>query len=73
MLCVKLLSLESKHTVILLKIEKTFLNHPHLHTDLVLISPQWLELPIFRTNFLDPKDIRAIEVRLYMTPLYDFK
>ena len=32
-------------------------------------NPQWLELPMFRTNFHGPKDVRAIEVRLYF---YDF-
>ena len=31
-----------------------------------MIKPQWLELPIPRTNFHGPKDVRAIEVRLYM-------
>ena len=30
-----------------------------------MINPQWLELPISRTNFHGPKDIRAIKVRLY--------
>ena len=29
--------------------------------------PQWLELPMPRTNFHGPKDVRAIEVRLYMS------
>ena len=28
-------------------------------------NPQWLELPMSRTNFHGPKDVRAIEVRLY--------
>ena len=36
------------------KIKNTFLNRL-----------QWLELPISRTNFNGPKDVRAIEVRLY--------
>ena len=31
-----------------------------------LINPQWLELPMSRTNFHGPKDVRAIEVRLYI-------
>ena len=31
-----------------------------------MINPQWLELPMSRTNFHGPKDVRAIEVRLYM-------
>ena len=30
-----------------------------------MINPQRLELPMSRTNFHGPKDIRAIEVRLY--------
>ena len=31
-----------------------------------MINPQWLELPMSRTNFHGPKDVRATEVRLYM-------
>ena len=30
-----------------------------------MINPQWLELPISRTNFHGPKAVRAIKVRLY--------
>ena len=30
-----------------------------------MINPQWLELHMSRTNFHGPKDVRAIEVRLY--------
>ena len=30
-----------------------------------MINPQWLELPISITNSHGPKDVRAIEVRLY--------
>ena len=30
-----------------------------------MINPQWLELPMSRTNFHGPKDVQAIEVRLY--------
>ena len=30
-----------------------------------MISPQWLGLLMSRTNFHGPKDVRAIEVRLY--------
>ena len=30
-----------------------------------MINLQWLELPISRTNFNGPKDVRAIEVQLY--------
>ena len=29
-----------------------------------MINPQWLELPMARTIFHGPKDVRAIEVRL---------
>ena len=32
-----------------------------------MINPQWLELPMSRTNFHGPKDVRAIEVRLFTT------
>ena len=31
-----------------------------------MINPQWVELPMSRTNFHGPKDFRAIEVRQYM-------
>ena len=31
-----------------------------------MINLQWRELPMSRTNFLGPKDVRAIEVRLYI-------
>ena len=31
-----------------------------------IINPQWLELPMSRTHFHGPKDVRAIEVRLYI-------
>ena len=31
-----------------------------------MINPQWFELPISRTKFHGPKDVRAIDVRLYM-------
>ena len=34
-----------------------------------MINPQWLELPMSRTNFHGPKAVRAIEVRLYV---FDF-
>ena len=30
-----------------------------------MINPQWLELPVSRTNFHGPKDVQATEVRLY--------
>ena len=35
-----------------------------------MINPQWLELPISRTNFHGPKDVRATDVRLYMCGVY---
>ena len=38
-----------------------------------MIKPQWLELPMFRTNFHGPKDVRAIEVRLYPCLLFNLK
>ena len=31
-----------------------------------MINPQWLELPMSRMNFHGPKDVRAIEVQLYI-------
>ena len=31
-----------------------------------MINPRWLELLMSRTNFQDPKDVRVIEVRLYL-------
>ena len=31
-----------------------------------MINPQWFELPTSRTNFHGPKDVRAIEVQLYI-------
>ena len=34
-----------------------------------MINPQWLELPMSRTIFYGPKDVRAIEVRLYVVIL----
>ena len=30
-----------------------------------MINPQWLELPMSRTNLHGPKDVRDTEVRLY--------
>ena len=32
-----------------------------------MINPQWLELAMSQTNFHGPKDVRAIEVRLYFS------
>ena len=34
-----------------------------------MINPQWLELPMSRTNFHGRKDVRAIEVRLTIKQL----
>ena len=31
-----------------------------------MINPQWLELPMTQTIFYGPKDVQAIEVRLYI-------
>ena len=31
-----------------------------------MVNPQWLELPMSRTIFYGPKDVRATEVRLYI-------
>ena len=33
----------------------------------IMINPQWLELPMSRTYFHGPKDIRAIEAQLYLS------
>ena len=30
-----------------------------------MINPQWLELPMFRTNFHGPKDVRAILLQTF--------
>ena len=37
-----------------------------------MINPQWLELPMSRTNFHGPKDVRAIEVPLYSVKKYKY-
>ena len=34
-----------------------------------MINPQWFELPMSRTNFNGPKDVRAIEVRQQRTKI----
>ena len=31
-----------------------------------MINPRWLEVPLSRTIFYGPNDVRAIEVRLYI-------
>ena len=60
----------TQHTIIVYKIEKDF---PKLSLFAswtgAMINHQWLELPMSRTNFHGPKDVRAIEVRLYFERL----
>ena len=41
------------------------INSQLLGVPLPMINLQWLELPMSRINFHSPKDVRAIEVRLY--------
>ena len=36
-----------------------------------MIYRQRLKLPMSRTNFHGPKDVRAIEVRLYISLIFD--
>ena len=56
----------TQHTIIVKKIEKKF---PKLSLFAswpgTMINLQWLELPISRSVFCGPKDVWAIEVRLY--------
>ena len=42
---------------------ETSLNYIHLPG--IMMNPLWLKLSISLTNFLGPKDVGAIEVRLY--------
>ena len=56
----------TQHTIIVKEIKKIpklslFASWPG-----TMINPQWLELPMSRTIFYGPKDVRAIEVRLYI-------
>ena len=37
-----------------------------------IINPHWLELSLSQTNFNGPKDVRAIEVRLYLVSFVSF-
>ena len=37
-----------------------------------IINPQWLELPVSRTYFYGPKDVRAIEIRQYIASVLFF-
>ena len=50
------------------KSKKINLNYRHLLPEWfgTIINPQWLEPPMSRTNFHGPKDVRAIEIRLYL-------
>ena len=38
-----------------------------------MINPQWLELPMSRTNLHGPKNVRVIENRLYSVYSYKSK
>ena len=31
-----------------------------------MINPQWLELPMSRTDFYGPKDVWAIDIQMYI-------
>ena len=55
------------HAIIEYKIKKTPLNNHHLLPDLA----QWLELPLSRINFHGHKDVRAIEIFIMKTRLYN--
>ena len=46
-----------------LKIENISLNY-HRLSPYAMTNPQWLKLPMSRTNFHVSKDVRAIEVQL---------
>ena len=35
-----------------------------------MINPEWFELPMSRTNFHGPNDVRTIEVRLYVQIMF---
>ena len=37
-----------------------------------MINPQWLKLPMSRTNFRGPEDVRAIEVQLIFKEIFLF-
>ena len=62
----------TQHTIVLQKNEETSV--VSYTTDIHILFPfstnlvlwfQWLELPLSRSNFYGPKDVRANEVRLY--------
>ena len=72
MLCVLIrIASSSTHNIQLLcKTLKYFPNLSLIASPLdSMINPQWHEQPISRTNFHGPKDVRAIEVRLYLNRL----
>ena len=52
------------------KSKKKSLNYRHLLPG-TIINPQRLEPPMSRTIFYGPKDIRAIEVRLYLIQIVE--
>ena len=57
--------LMSTRNILLLKSrEKKTKLSPFAYLPGVIINPQWLELPISRTNVHSPKGVRAIEARL---------
>ena len=50
-----------QYNIIVKKLEKMFQNYRHFASlSGVMINLQWLELPISRTNFHGPKDVRAL-------------
>ena len=56
----------TQHTIIIWKVKNISLNYsPFASWPSARINPQWLELPISRTNFHGPKEVRAIKVWLY--------
>ena len=63
----------TQHTIIVWKIEQINLNYRHLLPEWfgTIINPQWLEPPMSRTNFHGPKDVRAIEIRLYLVKFWN--
>ena len=65
MFCViRIASLSTQHTIIVKEIKK--ITDYHASWPGNMINPQWLELPMFQTILYGPKDVRAIEVRLYI-------
>ena len=61
----------TQHAIDVKEIKQKSLNYRYLLPD-TMINPQWLELPKSRTIFYGPKDVRAIEVRLYVLYVYRF-